>query len=138
MHAERAGEGGREEGRRQLKKRTYFKKNGEEKEAVPVAAGAPDRSEVEGGMNSWRAWTTATALLISVRPRTTKYGIWGREEGTLRGRTKMSVCGAEGSLSGSEVWSIGRWKKSSLPFHDGFSVGIRNPPMKGKREREGE
>ena len=89
-------------------------------------------------MNSWRAWTTATTLLISVRPRPTKEsvndGSRRKEERTLQGRTKMSVCtGIHLSLLRCG-WLAKEEKKSSLFFHDGFSVGIRNPGMKGESE----
>ena len=84
-------------------------------------------------MNSWRAWTTATTLLISVRPRPTKEsvndGSRRKEERTLQGRTKMSV---SRDLSESEVWLVEEEVKSPLSRRDGFSVGIRNPGMKGE------
>ena len=55
---------------------------------------------------------------------------------------KNKNVGVQRDPSESEVWSVG-WegkegrgedKKSSLLFHDGFSVGIRNPGMKGESE----
>ena len=94
-------------------------------------------------MNSWRARTTATTLLISVRPRTaspTDYGRRGEKRGEDFARKNKNV-GVQRDPSESEVWSVGCEgregdKKSSLLFHDGFSVGIRNPGMKGERESE--